>query len=331
MEYSDISILVPSLSRPLILLKKLKYYLKLKATFNICICDSSPKVDEQFKKEMNKISEQLNIKYFHKPGLNDREAIFFLIKNCQTKYSAFIADDDFFIPQGLYECASYLKKNKDCRVAYGKAINVDHKSLNKVNNRIYASNYWGKRSFLQNNKIDRLNDFSENYIPNFFGMHRTNEFLQDYDGSQNSPSKSLGELIINYVTLAKGKAEFIPIAYLIRQSHPSRYLVPQGIEDRLIDDKLGESIPVFISTLSKALISEDISIKEAENISKKYLKKILNELIKYSDDKYLFQKINSFFQKAYKRIFNSIKDRLFRKSSYFSDFVYYIKLISEIT
>ena len=191
-----------------------------------------------------------------------------------------------------------------------------YKLLNQLRNEVkkYPLNNKKKTSSIQSEEIN---------------LDKKN--ISNISNSQNSPSKSLGELIINYVTLAKGKAEFIPIAYLIRQSHPSRYLVPQGIEDRLIDDKLGESIPVFISTLSKALISEDISIKEAENISKKYLKKILNELIKYSDDKYLFQKINSFFQKAYKRIFNSIKDRLFRKSSYFSDFVYYIKLISEIT
>ena len=51
MEYSDISILIPSLSRPKILIRKLNYYLKLDAKFKICICDSSPKIGKKFNEE----------------------------------------------------------------------------------------------------------------------------------------------------------------------------------------------------------------------------------------------------------------------------------------
>ena len=110
MKDSDISILIQFI-RPEFLLKNLNFLVKLNANFNICICDSSPNIKSNFTKKLNKLSEKINIKYFHKPSLNDREAIFFLIENCKTEYSAYLGDDDFFIPNGLTNCADFLSKN----------------------------------------------------------------------------------------------------------------------------------------------------------------------------------------------------------------------------
>ena len=52
----------------------------------------------------------IKINYFHKPSMNCREAIFFLLNNCKTDYAAYLGDDDFFIPNGLTKCADFLSK-----------------------------------------------------------------------------------------------------------------------------------------------------------------------------------------------------------------------------
>ena len=329
MKHSEVGILIPSLSRPKILLKKLQYYQKLNVKFNIFICDSTPIPEKEFKKELNKISKNLKIKYFHKPALNDREALFHLIENCDTPYSAFIADDDFFIPEGLYKCASYLETHKDCRVAYGKSIIVDQISLNNPRSPIYASNYWGSKSFLEVNAEERLTKLSRYYLVNLFGVHRTIEFLEDFKGSSSCPSQSMGEVMVNYMTLSKGKGKFIPSAYLIRQSHSKRYLIPNELSDLLVEDKFGESIPIFLTSLTKALKDSNPSLKDANIISKRVLKLYLNQNVLFSQNSCKQKSLTSIFKKIYLRIFNSVKNKLFKHSKYFNGFLFYIKLISK--
>ena len=326
MKDSDISILIPTLSRPEFLLKNLKFLVKLNANFNICICDSSPNIKSNFTKKLNKLSEKINIKYFHKPTLNDREAIFFLIENCKTEYSAYLGDDDFFIPNGLMNCADFLSKNLDYRVVYGKAILVDGQSISKPNSRIKASNYWGSRSYQDSNSEKRLDNLSKNYHVNLFGVHRTKEFLRDFRPSSISPSKAMGEILVNYLTIAKGKAKFLPETYLIRQAHQSRYLMFGNLIDILIDDNFAESIPLFISELTYALNSQKVNKKKSMSISKKHIKKILQRY--YSNKKQ--PKIIDISRKVCKGVKNSLKNKIFIRSSYYYEFKNYLKIISNI-
>lgn len=327
MKDSDISILIPTLSRQDFLLKNLRFLAKLKVDFNVCICDSTPKIKPNFRNKLNKLSKIIKIKYDHKPSFNCREAIFFLIKNCKTDYAAYLGDDDFFIPNGLINCAEFLSKNLEYRVVYGKAILVDSQSISQPNLSVKASNYWGSRSFQSSKPQSRLDNLSDNYLVNLFGVHRTNEFLEDFKASSISPSKSMSEILVNYITLAKGKGKFLPVTYLIRQTHPSRYVMSGNLIDILIEDNFAESIPLFISELSKALIKKkNNSEKDSNALSKKYLRKILESHNKP-------EKVNKFFhicRKVFIRIKYSLKNIIFRNSKYFRGFKVYLKIISQL-
>ena len=327
MKDSDISILIPTLSRPDFLLKNLRFLVKLNADFNICICDSSPNIKKNFKNKLNKLSKIIKINYFHKPSMNCREAIFFLLKNCKTDYAAYLGDDDFFIPNGLTKCADFLSKNLDYRVVYGKAILVDSKSISKPNSSIKASNYWGSTSYQDYKPEARLDNLSENYLVNLFGVHRTKEFLEDFKPSSISPSRPMSEILVNYITLAKGKGKFLPVTYLIRQTHQSRYVMSPDLINILIEDNFAESFPLFISELSKALKgNKKISAKKSNSLSKIYLRKILE---KYSKSK----KVNKLFLiyiNFFKRIKYYLKNMIFRNSNYYRDFKIYLKIISQL-
>ena len=267
----------------------MRFLVKLKADFNVCICDSSPTIKTSFRNKLNKLSKIIKINYAHKPSFNCREAIFFLLNNCKTDYAAYLGDDDFFIPNGLIKCADFLSKNLDYRVVYGKAILVDSQSIIQPNLSIKASNYWGKRSYQESKAQARLDNLSDNYLVNLFGVHRTKEFLEDFKPSSISPSRPMSEILVNYITLAKGKGKFLPVTYLIRQTHQSRYVMSPDLLNILIEDKFAESFPLFISELSTALIDKkNMSDKESNFLSKKYLRRILE---KY----YKSQKTNKFF------------------------------------
>ena len=327
MKGTDISILIPTLSRPDLLLKNLRFLVKLKADFNVCICDSSPKIKSNFRNKLNKLSKRIKIKYSHKPSFNCRQALFFLINNCKTDFAAYLGDDDFFIPNGLIKCAEFLSNNKDYRVVYGKSIIVDNETISKPNLNIKASNYWGSRSYQESSAQGRLDNLSDNYLVNLFGVHRTKEFLDDFKASSISPSRPMSEILVNYITLAKGKGKFLPVTYLIRQTHQSRYVMSRDFINILIEDNFAESIPLFISELSNALNGKkNILDKKSNYLSKKYMRKILEKYCQY-------QKVNKFlaiYRNIFRRIKYSLKNKIFKYSKYYKDFEIYLNIISQL-
>jgi len=330
LKQKDISILIPTISRPQLLLKQINFYRQIKADFVIKICDSTKKPSRNFLNKIDLLSQELNLDYYHEPNLNDRQAIFFLIGKSITKYSAYCGDDDFFIPKGLYSCAKYLDENKDTRVCYGKAITVDHKSLFNLIKSIKASEYWGNHTFEKEKAEQRLDLLSENYLVNLFGVHKTKDMFDDFQMSGTIiPSRSMGEILKNYLTIARGKGKFLKIPYLIRQTHSNRYLFPQNFIDRLVDDNYAETVPIFISALSETL-KDSKSKDEAIMLSKKYMKDILykdlNEL-KLNNNKRYFS-IGNIFNTIKGRIYFAFKNRLFRQSNYYKEFVKYIKIIA---
>ncbi|WP_288262960.1 TIGR00180 family glycosyltransferase [uncultured Prochlorococcus sp.] len=329
MKENEISILIPTLSRQEILLETLNFYYRNRVKFVFNICDSTKKNRRSFLERINYLSKELNINYYHKINFSDREAIFFLMGKTETPFAAFSGDDDFFVPSGLIKCADFLKKNNDFRVAYGKAIIVDGKSLNNKKAKISASNYWGNLSFEDKNVITRLDKLSSNYLVNLFGVHRSKELKYDYKVSSNLPSRTAAEILTNYLTIIRGKGKFLNHPYLIRQVHPARYLMDTTLESTLIDDNLAEAIPDFIDALSKALLNQGIKKKYASLLSKKYIKKILSG---YESSSYfnLRKKLKVFdvFYKLFRRIYYTFKNKLFRKSIYYRDFKSTLKSIS---
>ncbi len=329
MKENEISILIPTLSRQDILLKTLNFYYNRKVKFIFNICDSTTETSKLFLDRIKYLSKVLNINYFHKINFTDRQAIFFLMEKTETNFATFSGDDDFFIPLSLIKCADFLKRNPDFRVTYGKSIMVDHKSLYNKKNRISASSYWGSISFDENNLIDRLNKLSHNYLVNIFGVHRSKELLEDYKISSTLPSRSLAEVLQNYLTIVRGKAKFLNIPYLIRQVHPSRYLMPKNLSISLVEDNMAEAIPIFINSLSEALFKEGIKKIDAEVLSRDYTKRYLstceNVQILNSKNNLFFVDI---FNKLFFRIFYMFKNRFFRNSKYYRDFLNYLRIIA---
>ena len=140
----------------------------------------------------------------------------------------------------------------------------------------------------------------------------------------------MAEILTNYLTVAKGKAKFLEIPYLIRQVHSSRYLMTNTLVDSLVKEKIGESIPIFISALSKTLIDKNYNNLKANKISEKYISNILLNMQKKSLDHYSENKLfmKSFIKRIYLRIKNGTKNLIFRNSNYYNDFKKYINIIS---
>tara|TARA_Y100001968_G_C19452094_1_gene769434 strand:+ start:5891 stop:6898 length:1008 start_codon:yes stop_codon:yes gene_type:complete len=331
MTYSKVGVIIPSLSRPKNLLRQLKFYNHLKANFDIYICDSTPILNYKFLDEINFLSKSLTINYFHEPNLNDIEAIHFLISKCNSAYTAYIADDDFFLPEGIFKSVDFLEENKGYRVAYGQAIIVNQESLFNPSSRIVISPYWGKPIFNQDNFLERLNSYSKNYFVPQFGVHRTTEFLEDFSPCSKLKSRSMSEYLSNYLTILRGKAMFLPIPYLIRQTHSERYCMPSHFVDILVDDSFGEALPIFIKNMSKTFKELGTESSESNSLAKKYAKSILfnlfNKSLKQQTKNNSIIPFYAYINYLYRRVFFSFRNIYFRSSTYLSGFQKYLEII----
>ena len=92
---------------------------------------------------------------------NDLQANHFLINNCKTNYLAWVADDDFLIPDGIRRAREFLETNDDFRVAYGSAILINKDTISKDISKISLSPYWGEPSFTQESSLNEYQIFQK--------------------------------------------------------------------------------------------------------------------------------------------------------------------------
>jgi len=106
------TVIVPSHERHQYLERSIKYFSGFEA--NIIYVDSS--VDPYTKKLPH------NIIYFHCPSLSFPEKALFAIKQCNTEYIAFCADDDFLIESSLLLGIDNLDANNKLTASVGRYL-----------------------------------------------------------------------------------------------------------------------------------------------------------------------------------------------------------------
>lgn len=274
-----VSILIATLNRSNHLVRQLSFYSKISADFEVCIIDSSRHNCPLTEFAVEELSRNISINYKRIAGLNDREAIWELVNNCRQPFCAYNGDDDFLLPGGISAARYFLENNAGYRVAHGKSrLFVSSPSV-AGSSILSIGEYWGEPQRDEVSPIERLERFSRSYFVPLFSLHRTQEFLADWSFNRNNPSRTLGgELLPNFLTIARGKAKFIDVPYLVRQSHPGRNVWPYVSPipfDVLRNDRWFEGLEVSIEALGCAIseqtgISLDDSKKMAENYFRTY-------------------------------------------------------------
>ena len=138
------------------------------------------------------------------------------------------------------------------------------------------------------------------------------------------------EYLVNYNTIARGKAKYLDSPYLIRQEHTGRYLIPKEFIDAFIEDNVGESIPRMQDHL-KSLFKELVKLEsESDSLSKKYLVSMLKEMSslksKYENSKNIKNNLKFLFL-FFSRGYLKIKNVKFKRTDYVKNFNKYLKLI----
>jgi glycosyltransferase domain-containing protein len=197
-----VTIVIPTHNRPDYLIRILDYFSGCELP--VLVADSSEK------KYPKLIPE--GVKYYHIPEVGFGPKLRIVLGKVKTKYSVMCADDDFLIVDGIVELVKFLEKNPDYSVAKGHQVGFNQDSKEAS---FYPSNDHASFSMDINQPeiLDRLCNYFKQYVPVFYGVHRTEIIRKAFEQVNVKSNPSLVELLTAAVPLVYGKLIILPIAY----------------------------------------------------------------------------------------------------------------------
>ncbi len=249
-----ISLLIPTLNRSQLLIKLLGYYAEVGFQGTICIGDSSDDEHVRRTKEAIKtFQSKLDIIYREYPLLHDAACVQKLLDLVTTPYAAYIADDDFFVPSALDQCASFLENQPEYSAAHGLgALLVVQK-----NGGVRNAGHYKQQVTEADTASQRLIDHLANYSATVFSLHRTESLRAMYQRVHTIPDRGFaGEMLPTCMTVVLGRVKYLDCFYLVRLAHDQRHFLP-GQFDWITKPQWVPSYEIFLDQVGEELARRD--------------------------------------------------------------------------
>lgn len=305
-----ITLLIPTINRSDFIHRLLQYYHGQNFRGTIAIGDSSnPFHADKNKETISRMEATLDITYSEFPGKSDSQVVKELLQSTTTEFSAFLPDDDFLIPDSLYNCAQFLHCNSDYAAAHGVGLILELDSNNARGN-ITAIRKYDQPILEQSTAETRLTNLLSNYSVSIFSVHRTASLTMMYSYlSDDFTDRSLsGELLQCCLSAISGKTKELDSLYLIRQSHTQNY--PDQF-NWLTKPDWATSYSLFTNALCEQLQYHDqISQKKAMHIvTRSFWGYLLASLNQDFDEHFTPKKLNTIRSSIKSRplLYNMIK------------------------
>lgn len=209
----EITIIIPTYNRPKLLARLLNYYATKKTTAQFLVLDSS---NDENKKLNESATEVLanQVRYYSFPStLPVAEKLLEGIKQVNTPFCAFCADDDVLFVDGVAEALNFLKNNPDYVCADGIYLN-----FNEVGHDIQLTVEYASNGINADNPGARVFKLYQKYESLFYGVFRTEHALDIFTGVSKNSSLHYQELFQSTSALLVGKNQRLPIFYAGRQN-----------------------------------------------------------------------------------------------------------------
>lgn len=261
-----ITLLVPTMNRPDFVGRLLRYYADTGFTHAIAIGDSSEPVHaRRIQEEIRRHAPALKADYQPAPGLNDSQCLSQLIRNARTPYAAFLADDDFLVPEGLDQCVAFLEQHPEYSAAHGVGI-VLRLDASGAHGRPVSSRFYRQPSAEAGTAAERLAAHLGSYTVSLFSVHRTETWRAIYRDVPQLTDKTFTELLPSCLSVVEGNVKALPCFYLVRHDHDQRYLLPSRF-DWITGRQWLPSYEVFRDRLAEALTARDhLGAEEAREL-----------------------------------------------------------------
>lgn len=258
----DLSIIIPTMNRPDMLLRLVRYFDTLKFQGKILIGDSSNA--EIFNKSVGalvKFQGRLEIAHCHLPGLSIAAAVVAMNARLTTSYVCLIPDDDFLVPRTAARCIQFLEGHPDYVAAHGLGVLIS--SASGESRKIEGAGFYRQTIIEDAAASTRLAKHLGCYSVNLFSVHRTEIWRRMFVDpiAPSSPplctdSAFRDELLPCCLSVVYGKIKQVEGLYLVRQVHDGRYLLPSWFS-WLTNENWNPSYKHFRDCLSNAILSQE--------------------------------------------------------------------------
>ena len=257
-DFSDFTIIIPPHNRHTHLTRVLEYLEPFR--FNIIIADSSGNAYE------GDLSKYDTIHYFHLANSSFPQKIQEALKHVSTKYCMLMAEDDFYIPDTLYSCLTFLRNNPSYSSCQGLYTKFATSSNAAISTKFLYLNSFG-RDLNDETSLKRIDSLLSSYIQLFYSVHTTKTLNDVFSYSAPSITNMFViEFLIAIFSLINGKHK------VLNEFYGSREYIPSSVGNTHVnfhsfssEKKYSEQYKSILNDLSALIAKKDqISSEEAE-------------------------------------------------------------------
>jgi glycosyltransferase domain-containing protein len=268
----DLTIIVPTLGRPELLVRLIRYYDLIGFTGEIVIGDGSTEADYQrVNKELSLYAARLRIKHLSLPGYSVADAVRVCNQHVESSFACLIGDDDFIVPKTAASCIKFLEKYSDYVAAHGLGILVG--ASDGRPQAIESAHFYVQTIREEESAKERLIAHLNSYSVSLFSVHRIEVWRRMFSGATdvgdvtNCDDKTFSdELLPCCLSVSLGKIGQVEGLYLVRQVHGKRYILPTWFL-WICNEKWHPSYVYFRNLTSKVIANIDnLPIADAEKI-----------------------------------------------------------------
>jgi glycosyltransferase domain-containing protein len=211
------TLVIPTYNRPAMLKRLVRYYERRAPEMNLLVLDSSRlETAAQNAQTLAFYGERLRHETFPEttpPAMKLRDGL----ERVQTRYVSFCADDDIVFPDALPNAIAFLEGHPEYVSAHGRYLNFQERRFDNI--RVWLE--YGGPGNEAGHPGARIFRLLQRYESLFYGLFRTPDLRQIFEGVARQPSLHYQELFQSVAALIKGKVHRFQQIYAARQSGPA--------------------------------------------------------------------------------------------------------------
>lgn len=215
----NLTIIVPTYNRSLLLNHCLTYLRKQNSTVGIIVADSS----KQSEREINKATIarlDSGIKYFEFDGdISPVDKVVLAIDRVSTKFACLCADDDLLVVSSAMRCAEFLEENPEYSACHGCYLRFKVEGPNTI---VLEDWEYQGPSVAADSQAERVINLLSNYEALFYSVQTTSTLRASIEVMGSSPFPMQQELANGLWLALAGKVKRLDDLYYFRQAEDPR-------------------------------------------------------------------------------------------------------------
>lgn len=236
-----ITLLIPTYNRHQYLNRILEYYKD--CSFHVIAADSTKNVYN------STTSKPHSFQYLHYSNISLTQKLEAALNEVKTKYVVMCADDDFIIPDRIFDCINFLENNKAYSAVQGNGISYKKEDLDGAKTGFSILYENPVQEIVNDNPLQRLKELFESYRTIFSAVHYTDNLKFAFkDAGKVVQNLYLNEYLTVIVPIISGKYKELPFLYQVREyAEDSGDKTTDNLDKILIDEKYKNEFNNFMA------------------------------------------------------------------------------------